>query len=274
MIQTAGVELEEISLVHRRKPIFGPVSVSVGAGDVLVVDGPIGSGRTCLLLTIGGRMNATGQGHVAGYELPRDMKQIRRHVALGPFPHLNDPDDALSVAQHVAEALLLHRFSPTLSVGRSAVHAAVNQMNARVEAIEPVARAVHEVITGSPSDPSLPVVAPLSPGTLVADMSPLERFTLSVGLALVDDPAVLLVDDVDELRSVDERSRAWALLLGLRVTRPDRPLTIVASCEHDGLDPAVLGDLATVARRPLHILDLPGCRVAASATASAGLLPC
>lgn len=262
-----GVDMHGVCLAQRKRTIYGPVSFAVNPGGLLVLDGPIGSGRTCLLLTIGGRMRATsGHGTVACHAQPQEMKQIRRHVALGPFPHLNDLDTALSIEQHLAETLLLHRFSLTLSIGRRRVGEVLDSVNERLDALEPLARRVYSVVASHPGDPNSRVVPRLTPGTRVADMSPLEQFTLSTVLALLDNPDVLLVDDVDELRSVDERARAWALLLALRETEPEHPLTIVASCEHNGLAPETIGDAAHLARREIHILDLPACRISASAS--------
>ncbi|WP_432537748.1 hypothetical protein [Kineococcus arenarius] len=66
----------------------------------------------------------------------------------------------------------------------------------------------------------------------VSDVDPLERMALGVVLALVGRPDVLVVDDVDSLRRVEDRRRAWAALTALRRTSAE-PLTVVASCTDD-----------------------------------------
>ncbi|MFT8395233.1 ATP-binding cassette domain-containing protein [Propionibacterium sp.] len=263
-----AIELVDVSLSQHKKAIFGPVSIKTAPGSLLVIDGPVGSGRTCLLLTIGGRMKpTTGSGAVSGFDLRAQMKQIRRHVALGSFPGLNDLDPALSVNQHVAEQILLHKFG--LSVGRARVRETLDTLNQYVKAAEPLARDAHAVITGESANCDKEFLPRLRGNQLVADLTPLEKFTLSTLLSLLDEPDVLLVDDVDELRAVDDRARAWALLIGLRTAGRERPLTIVASCEHDGLDPTALADLSQVAGGDHLIYDLPGCRLEVGVTSPA-----
>ena len=48
--------------------------------------------------------------------------------------------------------------------------------------------------------------------TRVRELAPLERWVLGVSLALLDDPEILLVDDVDALRGPDDRAAAWVEL--------------------------------------------------------------
>ena len=68
--------------------------------------------------------------------------------------------------------------------------------------------------------------------TKVGRLSPLERWLLGVTLALLDEPAVLLVDDVDGLRGRADVDAAWAVLRSLAgsATRHTPSLTVVASC--------------------------------------------
>ncbi|SER86213.1 ABC transporter [Propionibacterium cyclohexanicum] len=265
----AGKELviDDLAMLQKKKTVYGPISFTANPGSLLVIDGPVGSGRTCVLLTIGGRMKpSTGTGRVAGFDLRTQMKQIRRQVALGPFPQLNELDQALSVQQHVAEQLLLHRFG--FSIGSARVAAAIDAMNSQLDAAEPLARRAHAIVIGTPIPGDADLLPRLQGSERIADLTPLERFTLSTLLALMDGPELLLVDDVDQLRAVDDRARAWGLLTALRATHPGQPLTIVASCEHDGLDPDVIEDLADIAGRELLIYDLPGRRLAARTSSS------
>jgi ATPase subunit of ABC transporter with duplicated ATPase domains len=87
---------------------------------------------------------------------------------------------------------------------------------------------------------------------------------LSLVLALVSGPDVLVVDDVDQLRTADERRAAWAALLTLERTRRDDggPLTVVATCQDwqeldDVLDPG--HRLGALPLRPVtvHTLGAP-----------------
>ena len=82
--------------------------------------------------------------------------------------------------------------------------------------------------------------------TRVRDLAPLERWVLGVTLALLDDPEILLVDDIDGLRGSDDRAAAWAVLASLAGspvrrtarTQPARALTVVVSCRdlHEATD--------------------------------------
>jgi hypothetical protein len=83
----------------------------------------------------------------------------------------------------------------------------------------------------------------------VRDLAPLERWVLGVTLALLDEPEILLVDDIDGLRGSDDRAAAWAVLASLagspvrrtartHRTQPARALTVVVSCRdlHEATD--------------------------------------
>ena len=59
----------------------GPIEMAVMPHDVVVVDGPAGSGKTALMLTLAGRMR-TGDGKVkvAGLVLPEQAAAVRRRT--------------------------------------------------------------------------------------------------------------------------------------------------------------------------------------------------
>ncbi|WP_432506369.1 ATP-binding cassette domain-containing protein [Kineococcus arenarius] len=216
-----AVRARDLTLRSGGRDVLTGVDVDVPVGSMLVVRGRAGSGKTSLLLTLAGRMRPTsGTLRVLGHDLPAQARAVRRRAALAEVRGVNDLDDALTVEQHVAERLVLHQpwWRPWTGRGR------VDELLDRVERTFDV--------------PAAPGAVPgaAAPGLhrreFVSDVDPLERMALGVVLALVGRPDVLVVDDVDSLRRVEDRRRAWAALTALRRTSA-APLTVVASCTDD-----------------------------------------
>jgi len=67
----AAVTAQGLGLDGPRGPVFGGVGIDAPPGSLVALEGPSGSGRTCLLLTLTGRMKATaGHAQVGGHPLP------------------------------------------------------------------------------------------------------------------------------------------------------------------------------------------------------------
>ena len=83
----AAVSADDFGLDGPRGPVFEGVGFTAEAGSLIALTGPSGSGRTCALLALTGRMKA-GRGHakVAGHPLPKRLAAVRRISALGPVP--------------------------------------------------------------------------------------------------------------------------------------------------------------------------------------------
>ncbi|MEZ0494558.1 ATP-binding cassette domain-containing protein [Kineococcus sp. TBRC 1896] len=203
------VRAQGLELCAGGRTVFSGLDLDVPAGAALVVRGPASSGKTSLLLTLAGRMRPTGGTlTVLGEPLPEKAAAVRRRVALAEVRGVNELDDALTVEQHVAERLVLHRPWHRPWVSRREV----------ADQLERVRDALPR--TGAGADP------PLRGREFVSDLQPLERLTLGVVLALVGRPDVLVVDDVDSLRRSQDRRRAWAWLASLQETG----LTVLAGC--------------------------------------------
>ncbi|RLL66403.1 ATP-binding cassette domain-containing protein [Streptomyces sp. Z26] len=198
-VTAAGLELE-----GPRGEVFREVAVDAGPGALIALDGPSGSGRSCLLLTLTGRMRPTGgDAEVGGHPLPRRAAAVRRFSALGPVPGLTDPDPALSVAEHLRErALLQRRFGGSaralLRPRRERTAAARQRLDAALDA--------------AGLDPD---ALPKGARTRVRDLERLEEFRLGVALALTGAPRLLAVDDVGFKLPADEAAAAWSLLYGI-----------------------------------------------------------
>ncbi|MEE1755081.1 ATP-binding cassette domain-containing protein [Streptomyces sp. SP18CS02] len=195
--------------------VFRGVTVDAAPGAVVTIEGPSGSGRTCLLLALTGRMRPTeGQAEVAGLPLPRKMAAVRRITALGPVTGVSDLDPAFTVDEHLRErALLQRRFdgSPLALLRPRAERAAASR--SRIEAALAAAGLDVDAL-------------PKAGRTSVRDLERLEALRLSVALALIGEPRLLAVDDMDLKLSDAERTKAWALLRSIA----DSGTTVLAVC--------------------------------------------
>ncbi|MFD6417469.1 ATP-binding cassette domain-containing protein [Streptomyces sp. NPDC060194] len=190
------VTAEGFGLRGPRGWAFRDVGFGAPPGALVAVEGPSGSGRTCLLLALTGRMRPTeGRARVGEFELPRRSAAVRRISGLGPVPGVNDLEPALTVAEHLRERVHLeHRFGTS-----------VRDLVARRRRPDPVAPALARA--GLDLD-----ALPKGPRTPVRDLDRLEVLRLSVALALIGRPRLLAVDDADQKLSDADRVLAWDLL--------------------------------------------------------------
>ena len=184
------------------------ISVDAEPGALIAVEGPSGSGRTCLLLALTGRMKVSeGSAAVGDVRLPKQMAAVRGISALA-----HDP--ALTVAEHLRErALLQRRFGASLR----------GLLRPRGERAAEAGRRVEAALEAAGLDLE---ALPKGPRTAVRDLERLEALRLSVALALVGGPRLLGIDDTDLKLSDGERAEVWALLKSLA----DAGTTVVAVC--------------------------------------------
>ncbi|MDX6364235.1 MAG: hypothetical protein QOC85_3245, partial [Streptomyces sp.] len=198
---------------------FRGVGIDAEPGSLIAVEGPSGTGRTCLLLALSGRMKPTeGRASVGAFELPRQMSAVRGISALAHVPGVTDLEPALTVGEHLLErALLQRRF--TGSVGDSLR----DLLRPRAERAAEARLRVDTALAAAGLDPS---ALPKGSRTAVRDLERLEALRLSVALALIGSPRLLAVDDTDLKLSDAERDEAWALLRSLA----ESGITVVAVC--------------------------------------------
>ncbi|NNJ07655.1 ATP-binding cassette domain-containing protein [Streptomyces sp. PKU-MA01144] len=197
----AAVRARGFGLRGPRGWAFRKVDVEAGPGSLIAIEGPSGSGRTCLLLALSGRMKpAEGHAEVGGLRLPRRMAAVRRISALGPVPGVSDLDPALTVAEHLRERVLLQRrFDGSLrALLRPPGERAAADRTRLAEALS---------VAGLDVD-----ALPKAGRTAVRDLGRLEVLRLSVTLALIGRPRLLAVDDADLKLSGTDRAEAWRLL--------------------------------------------------------------
>ncbi|MFE6688057.1 ATP-binding cassette domain-containing protein [Streptomyces sp. NPDC057743] len=199
--QGAAVNARGIGVKGPRGWAFRGVDITADPGSLIAVQGPSGSGRTCLLLALTGRMRLTaGAATVAGFPLPKRMGTVRSRTAVAHVPGVADLEPALTVAEHLQEqALLGHRGTPLWGRRRKEATRAL----------------VDAALATAGLDPD---TLPKGLRTCVRDLERLEALRLSVALAVMHQPRLLAVDDLDLKLSSEERAAAWQLLRDVAMT--------------------------------------------------------
>ncbi|MET7638857.1 ATP-binding cassette domain-containing protein [Streptomyces sp. NPDC005438] len=214
----ASVWASGLTLDGARGTVYRDIDLDAPPGSLIALTGPSGSGRTCLLLTLTGRMRPSGgRASVHGLPLPRRMAAVRGLAALGPVDGVNELEPALTVAEQFHELALLERrlglasFAPPLPGSR----ARARRQRRRDRAVAALEAAGLDLST-----------LPKGSRTRVRDLDRLEALRLGVALALLSGPRLLAVDDLDLKLSDAERADAWALLRSIS----ERGATVVATC--------------------------------------------
>lgn len=221
----AAVSAEDFGLKGPRGWAFRGVEFSAPPGSLVAVEGPSGSGRTCLLLALTGRMRTTeGSARVGGLELPRKAAPVRRIAALGPVPGVSELDPAFTVAEHLRErALLQGRYGSSLRT----------LLRPRAERRATARARIDTALEAAGLDPA---TLPKAERTSVRDLERIEALRLSVALALIGTPRLLALDDADLKLSPSERADAWALLRSVA----ESGTTVLAVCSEAPQDAQVV----------------------------------
>ncbi|MEV0369211.1 ATP-binding cassette domain-containing protein [Streptomyces sp. NPDC050636] len=202
--QGAAVNARAIGVEGPRGWAFRGVDISAEPGSLIALQGPSGSGRTCLLLSLTGRMRITeGEATVAGFPLPKRMGTVRSRTAIAHVPGVADLEPALTAGEHLQEqALLGQRLNRSLSGSLPWSRRYKDAARARIDA----------ALAAAQLDPA---TLPKGLRTSVRDLERLEALRLSIALAVMHSPRLLAVDDVDLKLSATERALAWQLLRDL-----------------------------------------------------------
>lgn len=253
--QGAAVNARGIGVEGPRGWAFQGIDITAEPGALIAVQGSSGSGRTCLLLALTGRMRITaGEATVAGLPLPKRMGTVRSRTAIAHVPGVVELEPALTVGEHLKEqALLGHRFqglSASLPWGKRQNEATRARIDAALAAVR--------------LDPAT-LVKGL--GTAVRDLERIEALRLSVALGIMHGPQLLAVDDVDLKLSAEERTEAWQLLRDLA----QAGTTIVAAGSEAPVDALVVR--TTPAPATAAKADAPPADAAPEAEAEAEATP-
>lgn len=231
----AAVVAEGFGLKGPQGWVFRDVGLDVPPGGILAIEGASGTGRTCLLLALTGRMRPTaGHAEIDGLRVPRAMAAVRRISALGPVPGVSELDPALTVAEHLRErALLRRRFDGSLG---GSLRALLRSRAERADEVRTVTADAKAAVGLDLAD------LPKGGRTAVRDLERLEALRLSVALALLGRPRLLAVDDLGLGLSDAERTVAWDLLRSVAAGGT----TVVAVCAQA---PAGIATLRTAGTR-------------------------
>ena len=219
-----AVHARGLQLHGRRGVVYGPVDVDVRRGDLVVVQGPQGAGRSSLLLTLAGRMAAdrTGELVVLGEPLPARRRAVQRRAAIAGFAGIDELDENVTVGAALRERLAWT--APWWS--------RVPRVDQRT-----LARHARPVFGERP----LPKT-----DTVVWDLDEVDAMLLRIALAMAQGPDLLLVDDVDQVHDSTRRQTVWSALERLC----EGGLTVVAAV-------ASLDEVARMAwDRPPGLLNL------------------
>lgn len=191
-----AVHARSLTLHGHRGVVYGPVDLDVDRGELAVVHGPQGGGRSSLLLTIAGRMRPDrgSQLTVLGQRLPGQRHAVQRRAAIAGFTGIDDLDESVTVAVLVRERLawLTPWYRP---VGR------VDQAR--------FARLAAPVFGDRP----LPRV-----DSVVWDLDEVDVMLLRLTLAMLQKPDLLVVDDVDQVHDEARRALVWQRLEAIAST--------------------------------------------------------
>ncbi|MER7839889.1 ATP-binding cassette domain-containing protein [Streptomyces sp. NPDC096040] len=210
-----SVTAEGLGLKGPRGWAFRGISLDTGPGALIAVEGPSGSGRTCLLLALTGRMRPTeGTAAVGEAQLPKQLAAVRRISAVANVAGVTDLEPALTVGEHLRErALLQRRFGDSLRA----------LLRPRAERSARARQLTDDALAAAGLDLE---ALPKGARTAVRDLERIEALRLSVALALVGKPRLLAVDDADLKLSAAERAEVGALLASIA----EAGTTVLAVC--------------------------------------------
>lgn len=215
-------------------PAYRNVDVTADRGDLVVLRGAEGSGKTMLLLGLLGRMGLeAGSGTVDGHDVRRQARRIRENSGVANVTLFTGLDSSLTVREHVAERIIMNRPWYLPVAGRKAVAQVIDQclaiasdVNKRLADL-PEAAVEQLGLTHRPD-------FRLDPDLLVSEIDDIQQLALEILLACISPAELIGVDDIDLLRRRDDRMWAWVLLLelsGIRALFGPDTTTVIATCQ-------------------------------------------
>ena len=189
----SAVVASGLTLHGRRGLVYGPVDLTLPAGAMLIVQGTQGAGRSSLLLTLAGRMmpDRGARLMVLGHDLPHARRHVQQHAAVAGFAGIDDLDESVRVADIVRERLAWlapwYRRTPRVR------QRAFTVLAEPVWGLRPIPRVE----------------------TQIWDLDEVDVMLLRIALAMAQQPDLLVVDDVDQVRDSAQRQIVWSRLEAL-----------------------------------------------------------
>lgn len=191
-VRPLAIRARALTLNGPRGLVYGPLDLDVPTGDLVVLQGPQGAGRSCLLLTLAGRMvpDADSRLTLLGTALParrgeKARRQVQRRAAIAGFTGIDELDDAVTVADTIRERLAWlspwYRRTPAVT--------------------EKVYAALADPVFGPRARPAL--------DSMVWDLDEVDAMLLRIMLAMAQGPELLVVDDLDQVHDSARRQLVW-----------------------------------------------------------------
>ncbi|WP_430869091.1 ABC transporter ATP-binding protein [Demequina aurantiaca] len=189
------LRVDAVSFVRGERTILADIDLTVRRGERWALIGPNGAGKSTLVSLLAAVMHPSrGSVSVLGYQLGRvDMRELRRHIGFVSARHplaRDIPARDVVLTGITGSIELVPRWTPTPAQQRRAD-----------ELIELVGIARSEELRW-------------------ATMSQGERGRVLIARALINDPALLLLDEATTGLDVAAREQLLATLAGLAVSHP------------------------------------------------------
>ena len=174
-----AIRATDLGLKSSDGPVYGPVTLEIAAHRLTVLRAEPGSGRTCLLLTLAGRMKpSSGTLTVLG---PTRRRKIFGACAVAGFPEIDTLEPAVTVHALLAEqeSWMTPWWKP---------HGRIT------------AERAHELLAPVYGDLEQPDMH-----TEIGELGEFDVMLLRLALAYREGTSILVVDDLEQLRLSDER---------------------------------------------------------------------
>lgn len=194
--QPLAVQANKLQLDGKRGRIYGPVDLAIEPGTVTLITGRGGSGKTSLLLTLSGRLKPNKESDltVLGVALPAKARSVQHRTSAIGISGLDDLDEEVTVSATIRERDAW--LAPWYRIVRNADDARIAEVCGTVF-----------------GDATLPGVR-----QRIHSLDEADNMLLRISLAMMSEPELIVVDDIDALHDTDGRLRVWESLRVLAAT--------------------------------------------------------
>ncbi|WP_435260604.1 ATP-binding cassette domain-containing protein [Streptomyces sp. 1222.5] len=191
------VEARQLCATGYGAMLFTSVNAVVHKGDVAVISGPPGTGRTALLLALSGRFPTVGGVLLTADGVPAVRSALRRRIAVAQALPVIRPEPTLRVSEAIAER--------RITAGRKNV----------------TAQAVHETLAAMGLEPP-------PPHAVIQDMGTVEQTLFALALARTPGTEGICYDDVEAGLPASDRTFLREAVKSLAALGP---ALLVTSCD-------------------------------------------